>query len=236
MLFQPKWAPEGPRGLQNWDETSPRGPQCCKTSILEPTSSFLEPLFWDTGHSVWEGFCVLSFAQRMPPVVVQGTPVRVCQLCAFLLQVRREWCMVLCESPCVHGGALALQLMIRVALFASLCETLQVLAFIRVMFILFLASHILWLAARSSFFTSHVALPCRDLLMLCSSFTPHSGTLGSLMSVRSTPFVVCSTTSCPETHSRTWSASVVCCFALHSLMGSACVLSHSFTGLRRRVV
>jgi hypothetical protein len=46
--------------------------------------------------------------------------------------------MVLCESPCVHGGALALQLMIRVALFASLCETLQVLAFIRVMFILFL--------------------------------------------------------------------------------------------------
>jgi hypothetical protein len=36
-VFSTKVAPEGPRGLRNWDETSPRGPQCCKSTISEPT-------------------------------------------------------------------------------------------------------------------------------------------------------------------------------------------------------
>jgi hypothetical protein len=34
VFSQPKLAPEGPRGIQNWDETSPREPQSEKTGTL----------------------------------------------------------------------------------------------------------------------------------------------------------------------------------------------------------
>jgi hypothetical protein len=198
VFFQPKWAPEGPRGFQNWDETSPRGPQYCKTSILKPTTCVFNPLLLGTGDSVWEGSCVSSFVQQVPRLVFQGTPVRVCQRCAFLSEVRREECVGFSNDTLHACVCISFLLASHLVVCIDICGPCGPTSISFLVTYIFRRPTFMWLAAHSSFHDTDVAFPSWDLLTDSVSLPSIEGLLRSPMFVRSTPFLVCSGVILPD--------------------------------------
>ena len=135
--------------------------------------------------------CVLVCATKLRHVF-QGTPMRVCQRCAFLLEVRREECVGVSNDTLRACVCIGLLLASHLVVCIDICGPCGPTSPSFLVTYIFRRPTFMWLAAHFSFHHTHLAFPCGDLLTDFVSVALHGSSVAIINACAEHSFLVCS--------------------------------------------